>query len=76
MILEKRKNLPRKDTEKHGIRKEVSKAWTPAFTARVVKSWEANQRINIRRSIKQGPGFLFCSVSELVELAVISSGPA
>ena len=72
MILEKRKNLPRKDTEKHGIRKEVSKAWTPAFTARVTKSCGANQRINIRRSIKQGPG----SVSELVVLAVISSGPA
>jgi len=40
--------------------------------ARVVKSCGANQRINIRRSIKQGPG----SVSELAELAVISSGPA
>jgi hypothetical protein len=77
MILEKRKNLPRKDTEKHGIRKEVSKAWTPAFTARVVKSWEANQRINIRCSIKQGAGFIFCSVSELAELDVIScSGSA
>ena len=65
------------NTEKHGIRKEVSKAWTPAFTARVVKSWEANQRINIRRSIKQAPGFLFGSVSELAELGVISCvGPA
>ena len=36
-----------------------------------------DQRINIRRSIKQGAGFLFCLVSELAELGVIScSGPA
>jgi len=26
--------------------------------------------------VVQGPGFLFCSVSELAELVVISSGPA
>ncbi len=35
-----------------------------------------DQRINIRCSIKHGPGFLLGSVSELVELDVISSGPA
>ena len=43
--------------------------------ARVAKSCGVNQRINIRRSIRQG-AFFFCLVSELAELGVISSGPA